>query len=100
MKQDKEALIQNLQAKIANIYIDPAQLFAGFKEAYPTLKKKDLARILGIESTTLSDYLGAKAALPSLPVAIKAAIVLNVDLRDVAVKGNSIESNKTLDGFD
>jgi len=84
--QQRQNTLEELKAKVAGVQIDVTSLFAAFKEKYPTLNKRDFAEILGIESGTLSDYTGQKKAIPSLKVAIKAAIIVDADLRDLAMR--------------
>ena len=67
-------------ALLDSIEIDMHQLQREKEKKLPHLSNAQFARLLGVKPATYSDYRN-KQAKPSLSVAIRAALILDFDLR-------------------
>lgn len=74
MKKTKEQWISEAKAKLNGLTIETSDLFDRLLELRPDLSKSDIADILGVKQ--ISDYTGKRKALPSLTIAVKAAVLL------------------------
>lgn len=68
-------------ALLESIEIDMDRLQAEKQKKFPHLTDAQFAELLGVKPATYSDYKNSKQAKPSLQVAIRAALILDFDLR-------------------
>jgi transcriptional regulator with XRE-family HTH domain len=61
------------------------------RERFPSLTDEQFAKMLGITPATYSDYKN-RGTVPSLEVAVTAAIALDLDLRVLASERASVDS--------
>jgi len=73
------------------LQIDVSVLMRRKEEQFPLVQDKDFASWLGVTPSTFSDYKNTRKTMPSLPVALRAAIILNMDLRDLVINPDQIK---------
>src|SRR5262245_37896846 len=79
--ENEKQLTRQAIALLDSIEIDMDRLQAEKQKKLPPLTNTQFAELLGVKTATYSDYKNSKQAKPSLPVALRAALILDFDLR-------------------
>ena len=76
--------------KKPELTIDFSPINKAKQAKYPDMSDTEFAKMLGVKQGTYSDYKNQKGAIPSLQVALTAAIILDLDLRELVPQRNAL----------
>lgn len=88
--EDRKQLNRQAFALLDSIEIDMDRLQQEKEKKFPHLTDTQFAELLGVKPTTYSDYRNSKQAKPSLRVAIRAALILDFDLRCLVPQADAL----------
>lgn len=88
--EDSNQFSERAFALLDSIEIDMGRLHEEKQKKFPHLTDTQFAELLGVKPATYSDYKNSKQAKPSLPVAIRAALILDFDLRRLVPQADTL----------
>jgi|SRR5882672_8646838 len=88
--EDGKQLNRQAFALLETIEIDMDRLQQEKERKFPHLTDTQFAELIGVKPATYSDYRNSKQAKPSLRVAIRAALVLDFDLRYLVPQADAL----------